>query len=231
MPRTARVAAGGLVYHVLNRGNGRAEFFHKPADYQAFEKLMREAKDRVPMRVLGYCLMPNHWHLVLWPESDGDLSAYMGWLSNTHVHRYRQHYHDVGSGHLYQGRFKSFPIQADEHLLTVLRYVEANPLRAALARSAAGWRWCSFARRQAADAHELLSEWPVPVPPDWRELVEARCAEQDLGALRLSIERGRPFGRDDWVERTADLLGLANTLRPPGRPRKHPVGPCTQTTA
>ncbi len=131
MPRTARAAVGGVVYHVINRGNGRMRIFHKPADYDAYVKILLEGLEVVPtMRVLGYCLMPNHWHLVLWPRHDGDLSRYLAWVSNTHVRRYRRHYHDEGrGGHLYQGRFKSFPVQSDGHLLAVLRYVEANALR------------------------------------------------------------------------------------------------------
>ena len=130
MPRTARASAGGYCYHVLNRGNARQEVFHKNADYEAFRRLMIEASARLPMRVVGYCLMPNHFHLVLWPHEDGDLSRFMQWLLTSHVRRYHRHY--GGSGHVWQGRFKSPVIEADEHLLTVMRYVEANPLRASM---------------------------------------------------------------------------------------------------
>src|SRR5207245_8929901 len=127
MPRTARAAVGGVCYHVLNRGNARRTIFHKPADFDAFVQAARRASELVSMRVLAWCLMPNHFHLVLWPEGDLDLSRWMHRLMNTHVRRYHRHYH--GSGHVWQGRVKAFPIEADEHLLTVLRYVERNPLR------------------------------------------------------------------------------------------------------
>src|SRR5262245_4461404 len=120
MPRTARASAGNFVYHVLNRGNARAEVFHKDEDYAAFVKLMEEACDRLSLRVIGYCLMPNHFHLVLWPHGDGDLSYWMQWLMTSHVRRYHRHY--GSNGHIWQGRFKAFPIQQDEHLTTVLRY-------------------------------------------------------------------------------------------------------------
>ena len=110
---------GGICYHTLNRGNARAEVFHKDNDYAAFVALMGQACDRLPMRVLAYCLMPNHFHLVLWPRHDGDLSHWMQWLLTSHVRRYHRHYH--GSGHVWQGRFKAFPIQQDEHLLTFMR--------------------------------------------------------------------------------------------------------------
>ena len=130
MPRTARASRGGYVYHVLNRGNARQDVFHKPEDFAAFVQLMCEANERLPMRLVGYCLMTNHFHLVLWPHEDGDLSRWMQWLMTSHVRRYHRHYH--GSGHVWQGRFKAFPIQDDEHYWTVLRYVERNPLRAGL---------------------------------------------------------------------------------------------------
>src|SRR5277367_6089591 len=128
MPRRLRHAAGGYVYHVLNRAVGRATLFHKPGDYRAFRKILIEAQeDWLNVPLLAYCLMPNHWHLVLWPEHDGDLSEFMRWLTVTHTQRWHAHYHTQGTGPLYQGRFKAFPIAEDEHLLTVLRYVERNP--------------------------------------------------------------------------------------------------------
>lgn len=145
MARTARASVGGLCYHVLNWGNGRAEVFPKEGDFAAFVELMAQANERVPMRILGYALLPNHFHLVLWPRDDGDLSRWMQWLLTTHVRRYHRHYH--GSGHVWQGRFKAFPIQQDHHLLTVLRYVERNPLRAKLVRRAERWAWSSLAWR------------------------------------------------------------------------------------
>jgi putative transposase len=129
-PRASRAAAGGFCYHVLNRGNARAEVFHKDGDYDAFVQIIAEASLRNPMRVLAYCLMPNHFHLALWPAKDGDLSRWMHWLLTTHVRRYQRHYHS--SGHIWQGRFKAFPVQEDDHLRVVLRYIERNPLRAAL---------------------------------------------------------------------------------------------------
>src|SRR3954452_25547111 len=141
MPRTSRASLGGWCYHVLNRGNARAEVFHKDADYAAFVKLLIQASERLPMRLLSYCLMPNHFHLLLWPHHDGDLSRWMQWLLTAHVRRYHRHY--GGSGHVWQGRFKASPIQADEHYLTVLAYAERNARRAKLVRSAENWRWSS----------------------------------------------------------------------------------------
>ena len=242
MPRTARRSLGGVVYHVLNRGNGRQRLFHKHADYDAFVALLLQVKLAVPgVRLLAFCLMPNHWHLVLWPRSDGELSRFMQRLQTAHVRRHHAHHavhaSDAGAaGHLYQGRFKSFPVQRDDrHLLAVLRYVESNPLRAdpPLARRPAGWKWCSFSVRSAPSrspasrstasraAVPLLDEWPVDVPRNWEALVREPLEDREREALRASLRRGRPFGDEKWVAATAERLGLGHTLRPRGRPRKH----------
>ncbi len=160
MPRTARASQAGFCYHVLNRGNARRTVFHKDGDFAAFRKLLRQAAERTPMRLLAYCLLPNHFHLALWPLQDGDLSTYMAWLLTAHVRRYHQHYHS--SGHVWQGRFRAFPIQDDPHLLTVLRYIERNPVRACLVNRAEHWPWSSASRASAGAL--IVDPGPVPRP-------------------------------------------------------------------
>jgi putative transposase len=216
MPRTARASQGGYCYHVLNRGNGRQTVFHKDGDFAAFVKLLREAGERTPMRLLAYCLMPNHFHLALWPSNDGDLSDYMRWLLTAHVRRYHQHYH--GSGHIWQGRFRAFPIQEDDHLLTVWRYIERNPVRAGLALRAQDWLWSSAALRLGGEPPLELG--PVPRPADWLEHVNQPQTEAEVEALRECLCRGRPYGSSLWREQTARRLGLEASLRPRGRPPK-----------
>ncbi|HEY5871333.1 MAG TPA: transposase [Candidatus Tectomicrobia bacterium] len=224
MGRPPRVALGELVYHVLNRANGRQSIFTHEADYAAFEEVLAEAAQRVAMRVLAYCVMPNHWHLVLWPHADGDLSRCVGWLTLTHTQRWHAHHHTTGTGHLYQGRFKSFPIQTDEHLLTVCRYVERNPVRAGLVPRAEDWRWGSLWHREQrhAAAQRMLSPWPVDQPEAWVQWVNAPLPHEELQALRRCVNRGQPFGHTAWQAQTAVQLGLASTFRPRGRPRKQP---------
>ena len=222
MPRRLRVSSGGYAYHVLNRAVGRARIFGKPRDFEAFEEVLVEAKKRLPLRLLAWCVMSNHWHLVLWPRGDGDLSEFMRWLTVTHTQRWHAAHHTSGTGPLYQGRFKSFPIQEDDHLLAVLRYVERNPLRANLVRSAGEWRWSSLWHRVHGDS-AVLDEGPVALPRDWRRHVQSPQSEAELAALRRSVVRGSPFGEDSWQERTAKRLGLMSTLRPRGRPQKSPV--------
>ena len=220
MPRTARAAVGGVCYHVLNRGNGRAEVFHKPEDYDAFVELMALACERLRMRVYGWCLMPNHFHLVVRPYADDDLGRWMQWLMTSHVRRYHRHYHS--EGHVWQGRFKAFPVQADEHLLTVLRYVERNPLRAGLVDRAEAWRWSSLALRAQDPPPRLLAPCPVKLPRGWPTLVNRPQTDKEVQALRKSIERGAPLGSPLWQRRTATKLDLESTLRPRGRPRSIP---------
>ncbi len=214
MPRTVRASTGGYCYHVLNRGNARAEVFHKDGDYLAFLDAMAEARIRVPMRVIAYCLMPNHFHFVVWPLADGDLSRWMHWLMNVHVRRYQRHYQ--GSGHIWQGRFKAFPIQEDEHLLTVIRYVERNPMRAALVPRAEDWDWSSLSLQPA---RVTLDPGPAPRGDNWAEFVNTPMTDAELEAVRLSVRRQRPFGSEPWTQTTADVCGLGFSLRAPGRPR------------
>src|SRR5580700_182214 len=151
MGRPLRAVQGGLVDHTLNRANARLAIFADEGDFAAFERALAEAVTRYDMRLLAYCVMPNHFHLVVWPRGDGDLSHFMQWLTLTHTQRWHAHHHTAGCGHLYQGRFKSFPVQSDEHFLTVCRYVERNALRAGLAAPAESWRWGSLWRHQASD--------------------------------------------------------------------------------
>ena len=175
------------------------------------------------MRLLAYCLMPNHWHLVVWPQRDGELSSFVGWLTLTHTQRWHAHRGTAGTGHLYQGRFKSFPVQEDEHYFSVARYVERNALRANLCRRAEDWPWGSLHRwlRNSAEDRRLLASWPLPRKASWVGHVNASQSEAELAALRRSVQRGSPYGEESWLATTADRLGLASTLRPQGRPRKN----------
>jgi putative transposase len=215
MPRRPRNATGGYVFHVLNRAAGRRTIFETDDDYSAFQRIIEEARHIVPMRLLSYVLMPNHWHLVLWPQGN-DLSEYMRWLSVTHTQRWHHEHGTAGTGPLYQGRFKSFPIEADDHFLTVCRYVERNPLRANLVSRAEDWRWSSLWQWRHECADVSLSAWPVPRPTQWLEYVNAAETEAELQALRRSVLRGSPFGKSAWRRETAERLGI-KTIAPWGK--------------
>ncbi len=221
MPRSPRADEAGGLYHALNRANFRATIFKKDEDYFAFEKILHEALEIHDVQLYSYQLMPNHYHLVLRPLVDGEMSRFMGWVGGTHSMRYHAHYHTSGLGHLYQQRYKSFPIQDDEHFFVVCRYVERNALRARLVDRAEDWRWGSLWRWQQTPEPDprLLSPWPLARLPGWVDRVNEPLSSQELDAVRLSAHRGRPLGDEDWVKSIARRLNLESTLRPRGRPR------------
>ena len=198
--------------------------FDDEDDYAAFEPVIEETLALRPMRICAYCLMPNHWHFVLWPENDGDLARFMQRLTITHVARWQEHKHEVGSGHVYQGRYKSFPVESDEYFYQVARYVERNALRAGLVERAEQWRWSSVWRRlkDKADDRALLSDWPLARPHQWRRFVNEPQTDAELEALRRCVKRGQPYGSERWIERVVKKLGLESSVRARGRPRKKP---------
>jgi putative transposase len=221
MPRRLRTATGGLAYHVLNRRVGRLPLFESPADYAAFETVLQQAVAQTRIRIAAYCLMPNHWHLLLWPRHDGELSEVLRWITVTHTQRWHAYRNTAGTGPVYQGRFKSFPIQTDDHFLTVARYVERNARRGKLVRRAESWKWSSLWRRCQGNPQltAWLSNWPVERPRNWLARINDAEGIEELEALRCSVQRGRPFGNPAWVVRTAKRLNLESTLRPRGRPQ------------
>lgn len=140
------------------------------------------------------------------------------WLMTSHVRRYHRHYKT--SGHVWQGRFKAFPVQSDEHYLTVLRYVERNPLRANLVDRSQHWEWSSLKPTVRSGPQGLLCNGPVVKPSQWTRHVNGVQTEAELKSLQHSIDRGTPFGDARWQTTTAKKLGLESSLRPRGRPRK-----------
>ncbi len=223
MPRTARLAPGGMLFHVLNRGVGRMEIFRTDKDFEAFARVVNETLRVAPIRICAYCWMPNHWHFVLWPEHDGDLSKFMQRMANMHAQRWQRAKLQVGYGHLYQGRFKSFPVESDDHFYMLVRCAERNALRAGLVERAEDWPWGSLAQRVGRASGPPLADWPLPQPSDWVEYVNSRQTEAELEAVRRCVRRGSPYGNAPWVEQTAESLGLQSTLRRQGRPRKTPA--------
>jgi putative transposase len=193
MPRAPRIDVAGIAYHTLNRAQGRHVLFQNESDFAAFERVLQEALTREAVRILAYCVMPNHWHLVLWPERDGAVSAFIQWLSMTHTQRWHAYHKSAGTGHVYQGRYKSFPVREDEHLIAVCRYVERNPLDAGLVRRAEDWRWSSLWRRERGgpESSALLGPWPFPHPENWIEFVNRPLNEEELEVLRSLARGGR----------------------------------------
>ncbi len=222
MGRSLRKSAPDVIYHVINRSNGRFALFRKPADYQAFERILEEVQEKYPIRILSYCIMPNHWHFLLKPYKAGDLSVFMRSLTLTHTQRWHTHYHRVGYGHLYQGRFKSFPVESDEYFLQVAKYVESNALRAKLVTKAQDWQWGSLWRREFGSKEEksIMASWPIPPKKDYLKVINSPLEKEIIKDIRKSVEKSSPFGSVEWIAKMAEKLGLKSTLRGRGRPRK-----------
>lgn len=222
MPRMSRVAIGDTVYHVINRANGRARIFNSDKDYAHFESLLLEAVELIGMRLLAYTIMPNHFHLVLYPLHDKDMSEFMRWLTTTHVRQRRVLTKSIGHGHLYQGTYKSFPIEADHHLTTVIRYVEQNPLRAKLVKRAELWPWGSLHRRMRGNKEDkkLLAKLPTKLPTNYLVSVNTIFRDDALHTLRYTIKKNAPFGSDTWVDMMVQKHDMHQTQREGGRPKK-----------
>ena len=218
MPRTARFLVANYCYHVLNRANEKARIFHDGADYDQFISLLWHAQQRIQVPILAACIMPNHFHLVVRPRCATDLSRWMQWTFTTHVRWHHAKYETTGR--LWQGRFKAFLIQEDHHLLTVMRYVERNALRASLVERAEDWRWGSLRWRAARNPPVELVDSPVRLPGYWRQLVNEPQTAAEIAEIRTCVNRQRPFGEPAWVAEQAKALGIEHSLMPFGRPRK-----------
>jgi putative transposase len=222
MPRPPRYIFAGEYYHVLNRANRKSEVFHSPADYAAFIKLMARAQEQLEVEMLAACLMPNHIHLVLRSGSNGDITQWMKWLLGTHAVRYNRMHGKCG--HVWQGRFKAMPVQTDQHLMTVMRYVERNALRAKLVTRAEHWQWGSLRWRSLDSPVIALARPPLELPAWWTEFVNTPQTAAELEAIRTSVKRQRPFGETDWVKERVEKGSLQQTMKGVGRPRKKRSG-------
>jgi|SRR3989344_4330849 len=202
MVRPLRIDIGDVPYHVINRANGRHTIFHNAGDYQDFEYLLNEIRETYDMRILAYVIMPNHWHLLLYPKNDGDLSKALQWLGTSHARRHHTRKGTIGGGHLYQGRYKSFPIEKDSHLLTVLKYIERNPTRARLSPTPEAWKWGSAFRRSCGtpQAKSLLGELPVNLPRNYRQWINDPEPSEELEKLRHSVNKGLAYGMADTTK-------------------------------
>jgi|EndMetStandDraft_3_1072993.scaffolds.fasta_scaffold07455_3 putative transposase len=221
MPRSRRISPDGFVQHVVNRGDHRDAIFHKPSDFRAFLAVIAEAAYRIPVRILAYCIMRNHFHLVLWPYEGKDLPAFMQLVMNIHINRYLRHYPPSSPGHIYQGRYANPLVETGPALLRVIRYVEANGFSAGLVKRAEHYKWSSASPRAADAGRPTLAEWPIAKPADWSQYLNTPTPADEWKKLQRSIRRGAPYGSDPWVTSVAAAHGLKSTLRPRGRPRSY----------
>ena len=221
MPRRRRYGMAGFVFHVINRGARRGKLFEDSHDYEQFVAVLRESLKQRPIRLLNFCAMPNHFHLLVWPETDTQLPRFMHWLTGTHSVRWRLATDTVGEGALYQGRYKAIPVQTEAYFLTVARYVERNPIRANLVGKAEEWPWGSLWYREVAKENFPLAEWPVPRPVDWLACVNRPQTAREIATIRRSLKRGCALGDASWQDEVAKTLGVPGYFRAQGRPRRN----------
>lgn len=218
MPRLARGLVNGYPCLVSNLGRDGEKIFRDDEDYQSFVALLKEAKERHPVRVLAYCLMPDHFHLLLLSERAKDMSKWMHWLMASHAWRFRGRYGTCGR--IWEGRFRSFIVQEGEHLLQVAVFIEGSPVREGLAGSAAAWQWSSHGERTGRCPLQACDALPGEVPSDWGEYVAAPLAQEEYEKVCRSMKRQAPYGDAAWREAVCRRHGLESTMRALGRPRK-----------
>ena len=226
MPRRSFRGSAGFVFHVMNRGVRGTTLFACEADYAAYFKVLSQAYDRTPVRLLEIVAMPTHFHMVIWARADTDLTRFVGWLSLTHARRWQLAHGTLGTGAVYQGRFKAIPVQTSDYLLTVCRYVVRNPVRAGLVQRARNWPWSSMSETPGARLPPL-HDWPLPRPGRWQAIVDGEESTEALDQIRTSITRGSPFGDEDWTATVVRDLGWTTGIRPAGRPCGSPPAEIT----
>jgi putative transposase len=220
VPRRPRIATAGLIFHVVNRAAKRAQLFENDADYHAFECLLIAAVTRIEVAIFSYCIMPNHWHLVLSPRVDGALSRFMHWLTTTHARRWQLARGLDGQGAVYQGRYRAVAVREDAHFLWVCRYVERNALRASLVARAEDWRWSSLHHHQMDPRPQWLASWPISRPFNWISVVNVPQTPTEIENFRGAMINGMPFGDEEWRDAIRRALGNKPQGKTRGRPRK-----------
>jgi REP-associated tyrosine transposase len=189
MPRPPRICPDGVPQHIVNRGNLRAPVFRNAADYLGFIAALTDAADRTTVRLLAYCLMPNHFHLVLWPVHGQEISAYMQLLMNAHIRDVQRRHGTAGTGHIYQGRYRNSAIVTERYFVNVCRYVEANPLCAGLVSRAQDWEWSSLVRSGPVDEINILTPWPIARPRRWTDLVNRPQGAREIRDMARQARR------------------------------------------
>lgn len=220
MPRPKRLDNAGQIYHVLNRANARLKIFDQQIDYVEYLQTLSKGLKKFKVDVYVFIVMPNHWHIICSPQVDGELSKLMHWVTMTHTQRWHSRKGTRGSGHFYQGRFKSFLIQDDGHFLQVCRYVERNALRAGLVNKAENWKWSSLFQRRNNAGIVQLSKWPIDIPRNYLNYLNESQSENELVNIRKSVNKQKPFGDNNWLLEVISKYGLQSTVRDGGRPKR-----------
>ncbi len=220
MARQPRVDISDEVYHVINRSNARWRIFKSEKDYQNVLDSLKETLELIPISIYAFCIMPNHWHFAVKPHKNGDLGRFFGKFTQKLTQRWHASHNTTGSGHLFQGRFKSFLVEKDSYFLQLMKYIEANPLRAKMVKRAEDWEWSSlYLRMNIPDnAEKLLAAWLIDIPRDYLKLVNKSLHKPELKSIRHAVLRSSPLGKQAWINSKVEKYDLQYTVRREGRP-------------
>ena len=219
MARLARVIIPGVPHHITQRGNRKLETFFCDEDYRVYIGLMAEWCSRLAVAIWAYCLMPNHVHLIAVPSSEDGLRRSIGEAHRRYSRRVN--FREGWRGHLWQGRFASFPMD-EQHLLRVVRYVELNPVRAGLVEKPEDYPWSSATAHISGHDDELVKIAPLlEMVDDWRKFLSEKLTDPELDSIRFHERTGRPLGSKDFIDRLEKQI--ARTLRPK-KPGPKPAG-------
>jgi len=221
MPRIARIVIPNYPYHITQRGNNKRNIFSEDRDKEKYLSYIDGYSDNYHLSILSYCLMDNHVHFVAIPGNENSLSKTYG---QAH-HRYSYYYNKKmnASGHLWQGRFYSCLLD-ERHLISVIRYVERNPVRARLVGKAWEWKWSSArARTGRADAQIKLVDIRAFIEIDrseWEGYLDTEESERELDAIRRNTMQGRPYGGKEFMDSIGKKVGTSLRVFARGRPKK-----------
>jgi len=216
MPRKPRNDVGNEIYHVINRANKRVAIFTTDGDYWLFQNTLAEAQKGFSMRILAYINMPNHLHLVLYPDADGQLSKFMHWFTTTLTQRWHRKHDTTGTGHLFQGRYKSFVVTKEKYLRHLLLYVERNALRANLVQRAESWRWSSlWIRENGTSAQKkLLAEWPIEIQENYLSIINENDDPEIIQRIRASVKESAALDEKYVMKKRGGRPAKAPKLKP-----------------
>jgi putative transposase len=195
MPRRRLAGCGGFVFHVMNRSAKQLTLFDEPGEYGMFLQVLAEAESACPIRLLEYCVMPNHWHLLVWPERDDQLTPFMRWITGVHAQRWRQARGQPGKGAVYQGRYRWVAVQGGEHYDVARRYIQQNPVRAHLVARPGDWPWSSASDKPVA-IRPALARGPLSM--EGQQPSTGRLTDEAAQQMRASLKGGQPFGDPAW---------------------------------
>ena len=197
MPKRILRIPGRIPLHVCNRSAAQIKIFHSAADYVRFETCLKEMLEKFPLRLFAFCIMPNHWHLLIEGDSGQEVTQGLHWLGTTHAIRLRKDTGSIGRGAVYQNRFRAYPIQRNGAFYRVAHYIERNPVDASLCPQPEKWLWSSASPEKATNL--TLADWPISKPSNWAKTIQNPLDEVVLGQIHSHEILQRPYGDPEWV--------------------------------